>query len=373
MKTNKRRGISLIVLVITIIVMIILAAAIILSLSNSGIISKATKAKGKYNRKTDNETIMMIANKYKLNDADNVNNDEFKNELVKEIGSSTKVVGKNDGVEVTTSNGIFFVDSDWMVTDITENKWDNITVEIGALSGLAKLSDDELEALMLADTLYSNKEITLRVNVKQEDGIKWKYGGTTGGTNFLYLSPFDISDEYFELLFRRDKDTYCHKKVHEMQYTIESTGETYKKLYNIYDFYGRGYVDMSSETSTEMINPESAKASYKMDYRLVDGKFDSNKYELYFITIVCISDTDGNQIVIGRQKEHVSNFKGTRTVEYTYNVGMGGVHVYTTAILCDKNTHEGIQILGELVTWNSVNVDIIGSSIKIGLNEEFLY
>ena len=42
---RRKRGISLIVLVITIIVMIILATAIILSLSNSGIIGKANKAK----------------------------------------------------------------------------------------------------------------------------------------------------------------------------------------------------------------------------------------------------------------------------------------------------------------------------------------
>ena len=44
-KVKLKGGISLIVLVITIIVMIILAAAIILSLSNSGIIGKANKAK----------------------------------------------------------------------------------------------------------------------------------------------------------------------------------------------------------------------------------------------------------------------------------------------------------------------------------------
>ena len=47
---KNKSGISLIVLVITIIVMIILAAAIILSLSNSGIIGKANKAK------TDSDT-----------------------------------------------------------------------------------------------------------------------------------------------------------------------------------------------------------------------------------------------------------------------------------------------------------------------------
>ena len=49
-KVKLKGGISLLVLVITIIVMIILAAAIILSLSNSGIISKANKAK------TDSDT-----------------------------------------------------------------------------------------------------------------------------------------------------------------------------------------------------------------------------------------------------------------------------------------------------------------------------
>ena len=49
-KVKLKGGISLIVLVITIIVMIILATAIILSLSNSGIISKANKAK------TDSDT-----------------------------------------------------------------------------------------------------------------------------------------------------------------------------------------------------------------------------------------------------------------------------------------------------------------------------
>ena len=46
---NNRRGISLIVLVITIIVMIILASVIILSLNNSGIIERASEATSKHN------------------------------------------------------------------------------------------------------------------------------------------------------------------------------------------------------------------------------------------------------------------------------------------------------------------------------------
>lgn len=51
-KFNNKKGISLIVLVITIIVMIILAAAIILSLQSSGIIGKANEAKTKMNSAT---------------------------------------------------------------------------------------------------------------------------------------------------------------------------------------------------------------------------------------------------------------------------------------------------------------------------------
>ena len=60
MKLNKenKRGISLIVLVITIIVMIILAAAIILSLSSSGIIGKANQAV----KVTDKANLLEAAN-----------------------------------------------------------------------------------------------------------------------------------------------------------------------------------------------------------------------------------------------------------------------------------------------------------------------
>ena len=50
-----KKGISLIVLVITIIVMIILAAAIILSLNNAGIIGNANQAVFKQNVKNVNK------------------------------------------------------------------------------------------------------------------------------------------------------------------------------------------------------------------------------------------------------------------------------------------------------------------------------
>ncbi len=57
MKKTNKRGISLIVLVITIIVMIILASAIILSLSNSGIIGRANEASFKTDVKSIQEEL----------------------------------------------------------------------------------------------------------------------------------------------------------------------------------------------------------------------------------------------------------------------------------------------------------------------------
>ena len=75
-KVKLKSGISLIVLVITIIVMIILAAAIILSLSNSGIISKANKAK---------------------TDSDTANLKEYVNTLRAEWELMTKDERTNDG------------------------------------------------------------------------------------------------------------------------------------------------------------------------------------------------------------------------------------------------------------------------------------
>ena len=58
---NNKKGISLIVLVITIVVMIILAGAVIISLTNSGIIDKAKTSVDKY---TENETCQIINTSY---------------------------------------------------------------------------------------------------------------------------------------------------------------------------------------------------------------------------------------------------------------------------------------------------------------------
>ena len=61
-----RRGISLIVLVITIIIMIIIAGAIVLTLNSSGIISKAHTAKKSVNYKTAKEIVLVEKLNYEI-------------------------------------------------------------------------------------------------------------------------------------------------------------------------------------------------------------------------------------------------------------------------------------------------------------------
>ena len=69
MKLNNKKGISLIVLVITIIVMIILAAAIILSLQSSGIIERANEAKAKTDVANARQVVALADAEWQLMDA----------------------------------------------------------------------------------------------------------------------------------------------------------------------------------------------------------------------------------------------------------------------------------------------------------------
>ena len=65
-----KKGISLIVLIITIIVMIIIAGAVIISLNDSDIIDRAEEAVEKHNESELKNTVSVLAMQYKLEDTD---------------------------------------------------------------------------------------------------------------------------------------------------------------------------------------------------------------------------------------------------------------------------------------------------------------
>ena len=95
MERNKR-GISLIVLVITIIVMVILAAAVVITLNNTGIIGKANDAVDKTNLKeVQNLATLIWSEEY----MDGKRGDTLKEAVLDRLKDYT---GKYD-IEVTTS------------------------------------------------------------------------------------------------------------------------------------------------------------------------------------------------------------------------------------------------------------------------------
>ena len=122
---QKKKGISLIVLVITIIVMIILAGSIILTLSNSGIINKANEAVGSTNEAQIQEmaTTELILNgwyagkPFEANDVDNVA--AKLGAKVEQYGNDTLILEK-DGTKV-----IMYASGDTLQGEI----WDGTSKE----------------------------------------------------------------------------------------------------------------------------------------------------------------------------------------------------------------------------------------------------
>ena len=98
----QKKGISLIVLVITIIVMIILAAAIIISLNNTGIIGNANKAVDETNEKTVQEIANLAWGEAYANGARSVT--DLKSAVEKAL-SDNNVDTNKYGIEVT-ENGV---------------------------------------------------------------------------------------------------------------------------------------------------------------------------------------------------------------------------------------------------------------------------
>ncbi len=111
---KNKSGISLIVLVITIIVMIILAAAIILSLSNSGIIGKANTGKTEYSLASIREKIGLELLEQKLND--NVSKENVESVLSK----YGEVTYEDEGKNIIRGVKVKEYDKEILISEIAE-------------------------------------------------------------------------------------------------------------------------------------------------------------------------------------------------------------------------------------------------------------
>lgn len=126
---KNKRGISLIVLVITIVIMIVLAGAVILALSNSNIIDKANKAKESYNMSSEKEEILSLLNEMKLEESLSKNGvcETFETSLedkgywVNDVETKFIVRKSETKYEIEKSS--------LELTKYEEDKWDGATID----------------------------------------------------------------------------------------------------------------------------------------------------------------------------------------------------------------------------------------------------
>ena len=124
---QKKRGISLIVLVITIIVMIILAAAIIISLTNNGIIEKASNAVNEYNDDEANHVATLAWSEAYISGVRDI--DELKQRV--RTGIIDAGLNYNDYGLIVTTRGVNVIKG-WIQDGLLITKGD-VTLEVGDL------------------------------------------------------------------------------------------------------------------------------------------------------------------------------------------------------------------------------------------------
>jgi len=170
-KMQKKKGISLIVLVITIIVMIVLAGVIILSLNNSGIIGKANQAVSDTDEVTVKELAQMSwAEAY----ADGVRKVEGEN------GFQKRVMGALTTNEVDTSKYLLNITEKGVTVKLKTKAWiqDGLTVKKGN------------------DILNIGQTINYNATGTDYEGKAWKVLGADVDGNLLIMSEEDVKKEH---------------------------------------------------------------------------------------------------------------------------------------------------------------------------------
>ncbi len=133
-----KKGISLIVLVITIIVMIILAASVVITLSNTGIIDRASQAVDLSNERQVQDLASMIWAEVYLDESRTDSIEKVVKDKLADQGITDEnwdIVVSGTGVSVTTKK-----ESEWPITWNMAEITNNISIDIGG-GMLYKVSD----------------------------------------------------------------------------------------------------------------------------------------------------------------------------------------------------------------------------------------
>ena len=273
MKLNNKRGISLIVLVITIIVMIILGAAIILSLSSNGIIGKANDATRKTDLANAKQVVALAIGEWDLGAVDeNYTLKEYAEEKLEETGFS--VGEKKAGSYHVSSKGELYrypvIPKGFVVSNISSEQ----TIEDGLV-------------------IYEIPEA-------ERSSVSWTSKDGYGNTSYL-----DVQEQYNQYVwvpvpeindfvrvnwsnsttFRDNNTEPCiagysaiQNKTITLSETNDLTGEwaEYKKMKASVEKYGGFYI-ARYEAGTTNIRTNTGGTSYKEDGITPDVVFKKDK------------------------------------------------------------------------------------------------
>ena len=322
-KMNKN-GISLIVLVITIIVMIIIAGAIILSLSNGNVISKAKEAKFSSDAKTySSELTLAISEQYISNSS--FNPAEF-SALAWDGGATITGTVKQYISSMNVKDANKYVISEgklkYIGTDVYETRW---AKTLGLTDALM---------LWLDGTDFKNSPQTttwMDKSGKGNNAVCYTFGYTTtsgsddnGAVAFDGASDFALVTANFPSILTIE--TWAKAITIDQRMIWSFEGNSYEYGPDIYPVSGRLHLNICDGASNPFANQTAYPSLNVWHHYVVVFDKDSNIAKLYidgtFIGNASYRDPAGPKLFIGRFD----------SVGYFWNGSIKSVKVYNVVL-----------------------------------------
>ena len=372
-KVKLKGGISLIVLVITIIVMIILAAAIILSLSNSGIISKANKAKTDSDTANLKEYVNTLRAEWELMTAEEQEAkgsfEAYANEKLAANGYKGAVGTDGEVYSNLNENAMAAIKAGIKVGDVVTGY--TVTANTYETSGEENTAPSRTETDPTKQTVTTNTDITwkyLGVNANGELEIMADFGEAVAVANTKvklsgkggYLKGPDMLNKVCENLYSVEgKGTARNMNIDDVNNILGYTGE--KGAY--YDSANGSYTPTKEAMKIGDIVSQKGESALS-NTATPDGR-DINTYYSDYYTINKTNDVKdmknpGNRDLVYNAKntywlaspcvyaEFVNSFAYFR-VRYVYSAYAGANDIFYSA----GNSYFNACAVRPIVTLNS--------------------
>ena len=297
---EQKRGISLIVLVITIIVMIILAAAIILSLDGSNIIERAKGAQSSNDVATAKEIVALAKSEWSFERQEGYDTfREYAESKLEEAGFDM------DNTYVEDSGRVLFD---------TAARFAKAGVEIGTEVTGYTLNSTATYTTSGKENTYDSEEDTETnpqpVTINRDAAIKWTYIGTDkegnaliagsvtadspkitlGGKGGYVNGPAEL-DKICDAMYSTAKGTARSMNIEDVTRVLEYTGETSAYYDTDYNYVptknAKSIGQIAKEIGYDMSGfasnvPETGKdiATYKSDWFGINKINDVNEYNV---------------------------------------------------------------------------------------------